>query len=174
MVTKRRRKLSMESYHKRDLFIHPSRLGASFWLPPLTIAFTQASIGSAFKDGRMVLQTVLQIITHSSAIDDIPHVRVVWWPEEGQFYSVDNRRLCAYRLVALYAPSMLRRMKAKAVSADDPEAYFHKKMETECKGRQAKVRIGKNPKKWPTVGASLSETHWPDACTVIAKKLSRH
>lgn len=147
---------------------NPPRIGETLWLSPLMIHFTHDTINPVFGDGKPILQTVENIIRGILDVDDIPRVKVVWLPSEERFYVAGtyNRRLCAYRLLAIYVPGKFRRIKVQVASLDDPTVHFREKKTTACQGRFVHVRVGKR-RSWPTVGISVDDTTWQHAQDLI-------
>merc|ERR1712216_598843 len=71
---------------------------------PSQIRFCQDTVNPKFKDGRMILDTLKDLIEGNRIIRDMPMMQVVLHDKEGRtekggnFFSISNRRLCLYRL----------------------------------------------------------------------------
>ncbi|MGI5473311.1 hypothetical protein [Streptomyces sp. CA-132043] len=62
---------------------------------PDRIRYTQDSIARKYKDGRTVDDTIEELKSGKVVADDIPSIRI--FEEEGKIYSLDNRRLYAFK-----------------------------------------------------------------------------
>jgi hypothetical protein len=63
------------------------------------IGFSQESCGVRFRDGRPVLDTASELLHDAKLLSAIPAIEVVY--HRGRFFTLDNRRLVAFRLVDL-------------------------------------------------------------------------
>ncbi len=69
-----------------------------------------------------------------------------------------NRRLCVYRLLALFFPKFFNMIKVRMVGKNhDPKVHFDEKLSTKCEGEWVEVGHAKY------VGRAIDEVHWPDA-----------
>ena len=73
-------------------------------IDPRKLKFTQNTVERNFSDGRVLLDTMIQIFQGKTKIEDIPQIRVAArdnTDDEEKFYSADNRRLLMFKILRL-------------------------------------------------------------------------
>ena len=123
------------------------------FLVPSCIRFTQATIKNAFMDGRSLLETATRLASRDIAKRDVEMIKVVKHAEDGNFYSLDNRRLAVFRLLEMLGKA--KKIKARVIPK--PEAEWRKKKDTRNDGVSVRVRGPENY----VIGQSLATTTFP-------------
>lgn len=111
--------------------------GSFFETMPSNIGFCHDSIAPAFRDGRAILATLLELVSGSLSLRDMPMMQVVL--HEDRFYSVSNRRLCLYRLCE-YLGMLSADTPVKVQLLETLPRDFARKFTTPCHGEWARVR----------------------------------
>lgn len=124
------------------------------------------SIGFVLKTTRKGSNKEVRI-KRTALIEDISHFQVVCLQDEERFYVAGtfSRRLCAYRLLAIYALIKLRLIKVHAVPVVDPCVHFDERKTTQRQAQFAYVRQGREdlgPKlvSTPTTQAGNKQKTW--------------
>jgi hypothetical protein len=69
---------------------------------PNAVRFSQRSISFRFKDGRTVAELAVALKTGQVRPEDVPPLRLV--EKEGEYFTLDNRRLEAFRRAGVAIP----------------------------------------------------------------------
>jgi hypothetical protein len=87
-------------------------------LRPAEIMFTQAQIKGEFRDHRSLQQVAIQMACKDIGKQDIEMLKVVK-NHDGKYYTLDNRRLAVFRLLALIGSA--QKIRARVVSKLEAE-----------------------------------------------------
>jgi hypothetical protein len=71
-------------------------------MDPHTVRFSQSSIGYRFRDGRTIDELAQALRTGQVRPEDVPPLRLV--ERDGQLFTLDNRRLEAFRRAGVPIP----------------------------------------------------------------------
>lgn len=136
-----------------------------WFVSPLDIRFTHDRISEHFrpftKDNvEMVRLSILDSaveLLHSDYVRGLDMIDVVW--HEGNLFVAGtfNRRLCMYRLLAIFAPDRFGLIKVRIVEKHGRKVHFYDKLSTRCNGKW--VQIGHVR----SVGVARIDVHWPEA-----------
>ena len=69
------------------------------FLGPKRIRFSQSWCSPTFRSGLPIAEWVIRLLLGASVVTDLPLIHVVWTGKH--WFSLDNRRLAAYRFVAI-------------------------------------------------------------------------
>jgi len=93
-----------EDWDEPDLEVQwsvcPNSIGSVCHMRPADIGFSHSSCSSVFRDGNTVRSTLLQLLVGELSLESIEELRVYW--HEGSYYTLGNRRLSVFRLLAMY------------------------------------------------------------------------
>ncbi|CAL1140540.1 unnamed protein product [Cladocopium goreaui] len=121
--------------------------GKQFFVSPLDVRFTHDSISECFspyvKDGEQltnkerlkVLSSAKELLDGDEEPKALEMLDVVWYQKELYVAGTFNRRLCMYRLLALFATERFGLIKVQVKSQDELRQKFSKSLTTKCKGR---------------------------------------
>lgn len=106
--------------------------GAEFvWLSPLEVGFAQKSCSDKFRDGKTIAHLVGNLAARVQRKREVPVIRICRHGD--RWYSLDNRRLAAFRIAKMLHPEVCKTVKCHAVVPDPKE--WRKKFSTESEGR---------------------------------------
>ena len=71
-------------------------------IDPRIVRFSQNSIKSTFRDGRTIDTLARGLISGTIPLESVPPIRLV--EKDGNLYSLDNRRLEAFRRTGIHVP----------------------------------------------------------------------
>ncbi|CAE8590964.1 unnamed protein product [Polarella glacialis] len=122
-----------------------------------------------------ILDSIQELLKPFEEPKELQLIDVVW--HEGDLYVAGtfNRRLCMYRLLAIFVSERFGLIKVRVLSRDLPILRFHEKLTTRCEGLTVEVRHGRTTKtaitttrtaKQPQqrfVGRSREEVLWNEA-----------
>jgi hypothetical protein len=74
-------------------------------LPPQSIRFSQASIQATFRDGTSITHLADGLRRGHIRPHDVPAIRI--FERDGKLYTLDNRRLEAFRRAGVHVPTRL-------------------------------------------------------------------
>jgi RHS repeat-associated protein len=103
------------------------RIGSEF-INPATVRFSQDSISATFKDGSKVNELAQALRSGATKADQIPAIRLV--ERDGKLYSLDNRRLEAFRRAERDVPYTMAK----------PEEVARRNFTTRNDGESVRVR----------------------------------
>lgn len=103
---------------------------------PSEIYFTQSSIKSCFQDGRSLMETARQVARHDIDKSEIVMMRVVSY--NGRLWSLDNRRLAVFRLLAM--TDKVYKVKVEVVPFEQVSEEWYRKRDAENDGVRIRVR----------------------------------
>eukprot|EP00435_Cladocopium_sp_Y103_P049238 s2040_g14.t1 len=153
--------------------------GNQFFVSPLDVRFTHDSISECFapyvKDGEQltdkerlkVLSSAKELLDGDEEPKALEMLDVVWYQNNLYVAGTFNRRLCMYRLLALFATERFGLIKVQVKSQDDLRGKFNKSLTTKCKGQVVKIRTQNNNSEEFQVGESREELHWPEAVEAL-------
>lgn len=153
--------------------------GKQFFVSPLDVRFTHDSISECFapyvKDGEQltnkerlkVLSSAKELLDGDEEPKALEMLDVVWYQKELYVAGTFNRRLCMYRLLALFATERFGLIKVQVKSQDELRQKFSKSLTTKCKGQTVKIRTQNNNSEEFQVGQSREELHWPEAVEAL-------
>eukprot|EP00933_Yihiella_yeosuensis_P008423 TRINITY_DN113856_c0_g1_i1.p1 TRINITY_DN113856_c0_g1~~TRINITY_DN113856_c0_g1_i1.p1 ORF type:complete len:419 (-),score=67.06 TRINITY_DN113856_c0_g1_i1:271-1527(-) len=121
------------------------------FLFPSEIGFTQDSIKSEFQSGESLLQSAIKVANHDIQKRDIPMIHIVWSDRHNKYFSLDNRRLAAFRLLEMCGKT--RKIKCTVEDMKSKCDEFNRKFDSKDGGKTIRVR-GTNK----IVGTSTSNT----------------
>merc|ERR1712194_847481 len=108
------------------------KVSTMWFVSPLDICFTHDSISACFKpflkDGKMqdltVLDSVQQLMRPGEEPRELEILEVVWHKSKLFVAGTYNRRLCMYRLLAIFAPDRYGLIKVRVADRNDPTVKF--------------------------------------------------
>eukprot|EP00440_Ansanella_granifera_P003252 gb/GFBE01003543.1/.p1 GENE.gb/GFBE01003543.1/~~gb/GFBE01003543.1/.p1 ORF type:complete len:280 (+),score=24.00 gb/GFBE01003543.1/:1-840(+) len=131
----------------------PSRcqcpVGSKHWISPLKVHFTHQRISFSFKKGEAAFgwrrPSILDTMRHLMLGEEPPELDcldVVW--HQGRIFVAGsgNRRLCMWRLLAIFQPERWGMMRVRFVNMTDRHVRFEQAYDTECQGNYVEVRWG--------------------------------
>ena len=129
---------------------------AFLYMKPSEIRFTQATCSPRFRNGLPISETYLQLAGGSIEKRDIEMLRVVESDQDGQMYSVDNRRLAVFRLLEQHGHTKI--VKARVLAQSELQrGEWKKKFSTTTDGCSITIS---GPEGW-VVGTTKEETTFP-------------
>jgi len=115
----------------------PRNQPASFLkIRPKLIGFCHDSVSPGFRNGKTILQTLLELVNGTITLRDIPMMHVIF--HNDQYFSVSNRRLCLYRLCDHLGLLPDNIVKVRLLS--EKPRRFVQKFTTPCDGDWVRVR----------------------------------
>ena len=105
--------------------------GQTKLLYPCQIKFSQSSISPTFRNGDSVRKAALALIAEDMKKREFPRTRI--YEHEGTWYSLDNGRLAAFRLLRMHRPEACTVVKCQ-ISVPKP-GEWKKKISTTTQGR---------------------------------------
>jgi len=107
-----------------------------------------------------ILSSVRELLEAEKVPDELAVIDVVW--HEGLLYVAgsSNRRLCMWRLLALFRPTRFSQIQVRVKDRDDRTLHFWDKYTTHCAG--SKIRVDPSH----IVGSRIEEVDW-DAARAI-------
>eukprot|EP00928_Gymnodinium_smaydae_P000424 TRINITY_DN10167_c0_g1_i2.p1 TRINITY_DN10167_c0_g1~~TRINITY_DN10167_c0_g1_i2.p1 ORF type:complete len:346 (-),score=81.55 TRINITY_DN10167_c0_g1_i2:510-1547(-) len=106
-----------------------------YFLTPFAIRFCHNDIQGRFRDGNTLFDTMTALARRRIRKRHVEMIQVV--QHEGSLYSLGNRRLAVFRLLAMHHPDRCRGVKVQEVAK--PESWRWK-FTTACEGRWVEVR----------------------------------
>lgn len=147
--------------------------GTEWFISPLEIRFTHDVINSEFrpfyKDGQYhkhqsILDSVWEMLRSQNEPPQLRKIDVVWHNDQIYVAGTFNRRLCMYRLLAIFHPSRFGLITVR-VQEITPQMKFQRKLSTKCEGRFVEVRQA-GVKQW-IVGQTREDLRWPEALQLL-------
>jgi hypothetical protein len=105
--------------------------GEPGYIDPSHVRFTQDDIGAQFRDGRSIDDLAIGLQSGTISPDSIPPIRVV--PREGELWSLDNRRLWAFKQAGVKVPFRM-------ATPEEIAKEWIKKFTTDTQGLSIRVR----------------------------------
>mmetsp|Transcript_68972 Transcript_68972/g.175287 ORF Transcript_68972/g.175287 Transcript_68972/m.175287 type:complete len:213 (-) Transcript_68972:211-849(-) len=121
------------------------------FMPPCDIRFAQDNVGQRFRNGRSLENMVWQLLQAGAEKRRVTMMRVVLH-DDGLHYTLDNRRLAAFRLLQMLGRTRI--VKASVVPKDEDE--WKAKFKTKSHGVLAWVRGTEY-----AIGIDLASTTFP-------------
>ena len=168
--------------HRRNEIIRPPLPspkemppGSVRFVSPLDVRFTHDSIsecfGFYFKDGVQITEREeLKVLSSAKELlrgDEEPKalemLDVVWYKNHLYVAGTFNRRLCMYRLLALFATERFGLIKVHVKSQDELREKWKRSYTTKCEGRLVTIRSREEYR----VGQCRDELYWPEAVEVL-------
>ncbi|CAE8624260.1 unnamed protein product [Polarella glacialis] len=149
--------------------------GTTWFVSPLDIRFTHNSICDHFlpfeKDGEVrrlsILDSIQELLRPFEEPKELQIIDVVWHEGNLHVAGTFNRRLCMYRLLALFASERFGLIKVRVLNKDLPRLRFDEKLTTRCEGLTVEVRYGRQRQEQQQqqrfVGCSREEVLWNEA-----------
>lgn len=85
------------------------------FISPGDVRFSQDSISGTFKDGRTIDELADELKSGGILPEDVPPIRLV--ERDGQWFTLDNRRLEAFRRAGVFVPFRLATPEEAAAEA---------------------------------------------------------
>lgn len=160
----------------------PSRkemLPGTFWfVSPLDIGFMHDSISECFnpyrkaeeggrqvddKEELKILTSARELLEKGEEPRALEVLDVTWYRDRLYVAGTFNRRLCMYRLLAIFAAERFGLIKVHMVSADEMRLKLKERFTTTCEGRWVEIRPGGR------VGQTRDEVRWPEAVALLGR-----
>eukprot|EP00931_Biecheleriopsis_adriatica_P033223 TRINITY_DN19287_c1_g1_i1.p1 TRINITY_DN19287_c1_g1~~TRINITY_DN19287_c1_g1_i1.p1 ORF type:complete len:1309 (-),score=122.21 TRINITY_DN19287_c1_g1_i1:145-4071(-) len=155
-------------------------VGAVHWVSPLNVHFMHAGISPVFKEGDIafgwrkpsILDTMQQLLSGAEP-PELDCLDVVWMHGKIFVAGSGNRRLCMWRLLAIYFPERWAMMKVRFVSLH--RVRVERMFDTKCKGEYVEVRFGNLVGKSKTGNGRGTDpgVRWPEAERLLEGELAK-
>lgn len=145
--------------------------GTVCWCSPLDVLFTHDTIGEFFKpfvkNRRRVKLSILDSAQELLRSQEVPKqlevLDVVWHKDKLYVAGSCNRRLCMYRLLAIFAGDRFGLIKVRVLDKHTPALKFFSKCTTRCGGHVVEIRPGR------FVGKTASSVLWRAALELFKR-----
>ncbi|CAK9053277.1 unnamed protein product [Durusdinium trenchii] len=152
--------------------------GTVWFVSPLDIRFTHDSISECFapytKDGveikereqLKILSSAQELLDTAQEPKALELLEVMWYKNQLYVAGTFNRRLCMYRLLALFATERFGLIKVRVKHHEDLKSKLAQCFTTECEGRYVSIRSNETIDPLQ-VGQTPHELHWPEAVRLL-------